>query len=197
MVKWSPKDRRWPLDCAFYVIMRHLLMKWFVLMENIHWICRCRKFWAAWKTGMWGNFQCIHNCTKTKEKSIWFHTEKHRRRFSNMNYLHLIRRFRSRRDLPDQEQVCIFCLKITKYGKRTNSCEPLRKAIELRADETIRTIATERSDERIMGLTSRDLVAAEAHYRTTCYRNYTRPSLKSHQAVRMSKTCMQKWKKKH
>lgn len=73
------------------------------------------------------------------------------------------------------DKVCIFCLKVTKYCKGTNSREPLRKAVELRDDQTIRTIATERSDERIMALTSRDIVAAKAHYHTACYRNYTRP----------------------
>ncbi|KAK7067579.1 hypothetical protein SK128_020590, partial [Halocaridina rubra] len=73
------------------------------------------------------------------------------------------------------DKVCILYLKVTKYCKGTNSRKPLRKAVELRADQTIRTIATACSGERIMGLTSRDLVAAEAHYHTTCYRNFTQP----------------------
>lgn len=73
------------------------------------------------------------------------------------------------------DKVYIFSLKIRTFYKGTNSREPLRRAVELRAGHTIRTIATERSDEGIMGLTSRNLVAEEVHYHTTWCRCCTQP----------------------
>ena len=61
------------------------------------------------------------------------------------------------------KEECIFCQK-TKYKKRTNTREDLIKARELRADKTLRETATKKGDSRIISLTSRDIVAAEAHY---------------------------------
>ena len=49
------------------------------------------------------------------------------------------------------------------------------KAAQLRVAETLRNIATEKCDHKIMTLTSREIVAAEAHYHRSCYRGYTRP----------------------
>lgn len=60
---------------------------------------------------------------------------------------------------------CIFCER-PKYVNRT--LEKLVKATQLRVDQTLRQIATERCDERILAITSRDIVAAEAHYHRTC-----------------------------
>ena len=45
-----------------------------------------------------------------------------------------------------------------------SSPEKLVKATQLRVDETLRNIATENCDHKIMSLTSREIVAAEAHY---------------------------------
>ena len=39
----------------------------------------------------------------------------------------------------------------------------------------IRTAAIEKKDSRVLAVVSRELVAAEAHYHRSCYRNYTRP----------------------
>lgn len=44
----------------------------------------------------------------------------------------------------------------------------------MRSDERIRMAATEKMDSRVLSLASRDLVAAEAHYHKSCYRDYTR-----------------------
>ena len=52
------------------------------------------------------------------------------------------------------------------------------KAAQLRVDETLRNIATEKCDHEIMALTSREIVVAEAHYHRSCYRGYTRPKSK-------------------
>lgn len=49
------------------------------------------------------------------------------------------------------------------------------KAAQLRVDETLRNIATKKCDHKIMALTSREIVAAEAHYHRSCYRGYARP----------------------
>ena len=72
---------------------------------------------------------------------------------------------------------CIFCQK-TKYKKGTNTLETLTQAQELRADKTLRERATKTGDSRIISLTSRDNVTAEAHYHWSCYRDYTRPDSK-------------------
>ena len=69
--------------------------------------------------------------------------------------------------------LCIFCEK-DKYVKGTNSKEKLVKCCELRADETIKQRALQICEANI--LASREVVAAEAHYHRTCYRDYTRPS---------------------
>lgn len=71
------------------------------------------------------------------------------------------------------DAVCIFCNKV-KFLKGSKSCETLTQAIQLRADKTLRDCATQKKDERILALTCRDIVAAEAHYHFSCYRNYTR-----------------------
>ena len=47
-------------------------------------------------------------------------------------------------------------------------------------DQTLRQIATEKCYERILAITSRDIVAAEAYYHRTCYREYTRPNHQQH-----------------
>lgn len=72
------------------------------------------------------------------------------------------------------KQECILCEK-DKYVRSSNSREKLVKAAQLRVDETLRNIATEKCDHKIMALTSREIVAAEAHYHRSCYRGYTRP----------------------
>jgi len=64
--------------------------------------------------------------------------------------------------------ICIFCEKV-KIVKGSKSCEKLTKAVELRADRTLIDGATQKGDNKIMAITSRDIVAAEAHYHTSCY----------------------------
>ena len=58
-------------------------------------------------------------------------------------------------------------------GARTR--DPLTQCVDLRADASIRKAAIAAGDSRIIGLASRDLVAAEAWYHGQCYRDYTRP----------------------
>ena len=72
------------------------------------------------------------------------------------------------------EAICIFCQKQNKYLKRDRSREPLIQCCELRSDASIRTAALQKNDGRILALASRELVAAEAHYHRSCYREYTR-----------------------
>ena len=59
-----------------------------------------------------------------------------------------------------------------KYVRSSNSRKKLVKVTQLRVDETLRNIATEKCDHKIVALTSREIVAAEAH---SCYHEYTRP----------------------
>ena len=49
----------------------------------------------------------------------------------------------------------------------------------MRADSSIRKIATQKNDSKILALGSRELVAAEACYHRTWYRSYTRPEASS------------------
>lgn len=71
------------------------------------------------------------------------------------------------------EKICIFCDKVVKYVNRQREF-PIQ-ATQLRSDLKLRDIATRKCDQKILKVTSRDIIAAEAHYHKTCYRNYTRP----------------------
>ena len=71
------------------------------------------------------------------------------------------------------KKECIFCDKV-KYMKNSRTREKLILASELRVDEKLRSISIQRNDQRIMAVTSRDIVAAEAHYHSSCYKDYTR-----------------------
>ena len=72
------------------------------------------------------------------------------------------------------DEECIFSGK-EKYVRSTNSREKLVKATQLRVDQTLRERAIRKCDEKILAITSRDIVAAEACYHRSCYRDYTRP----------------------
>lgn len=72
-------------------------------------------------------------------------------------------------------EKCIFCSK-DKYVRSLNSREKLVKAAQLRVDKTLRDTAVKKCDEKILAVTSRDIVAAQAHYHRSCYREYTRPT---------------------
>ena len=58
----------------------------------------------------------------------------------------------------------------TQKGARTR--DSLTQCVDLRADASIRKAAIAGGDSRIIGLASRDLVAAEAWYHRQCYRDY-------------------------
>ena len=45
----------------------------------------------------------------------------------------------------------------------------------------------EKQDNRILAVTSRDIVAAEAHYHNSCYGNYTRKAVKPQEFRRTSR----------
>lgn len=71
------------------------------------------------------------------------------------------------------EQKCIFCEK-DKCIKKTSTREKLSKAVDLRADATLRECAIRKCDTKMIAIVSRDIVAAEAQYHFSCYREYTR-----------------------
>lgn len=66
------------------------------------------------------------------------------------------------------DKFCSFCEKKSKYVKGTHSREPLIQAVE-----AIRDTAVKNRDERLLAITSRDIVAAEAHYHASSYKLYT------------------------
>ena len=74
--------------------------------------------------------------------------------------------------------VCIFCDKQSKYLKGKHTRDPLRCCSQFRVDSRIRTIARERHDSKILSLASDELIAKEARYHTSCYKEYTRPRKK-------------------
>ena len=50
----------------------------------------------------------------------------------------------------------------------------LHQSRELRSDEKVRRAAMNKMNDKILAITSRELVAAKAHYHNSCYRNFTR-----------------------
>ena len=65
------------------------------------------------------------------------------------------------------------------FVKRPNTLkepklEVLIQCVDLRADSTIRRAAVGKNDPRILAIVTRELVAAEACYHKSCYRDYTR-----------------------
>ena len=77
------------------------------------------------------------------------------------------------------EPVCIFCNKV-KFMKNPKSREKLIQAVQLRADHALRQCAILNEDSRIVAITSRDIVATEAHYHASCYKSYTNIKTKEH-----------------
>ena len=74
------------------------------------------------------------------------------------------------------KRVCIFCDKVSKYAKGKDVRKKLIQGVDqLRADENIRKTALAKNDSKLLAIVSRDLVAVEACYHGTCYREYTRP----------------------
>ena len=72
------------------------------------------------------------------------------------------------------EKKCIFCDKASKYLKKSNTREPLIICRELRADSKIRAYAEYTGDTRLLGLIGcHEMVAAEAHYHISCYKQCT------------------------
>ena len=85
------------------------------------------------------------------------------------------------------ERICIFCEKAN-FLKGTRNREPLVQCRDMRADSSIRKMATLKNDSKILSLVSRELIAAEACYHKACYRSYTRPDASSYQhAMREAK----------
>eukprot|EP00058_Branchiostoma_floridae_P000336 XP_002585824.1 hypothetical protein BRAFLDRAFT_111039 [Branchiostoma floridae] len=64
---------------------------------------------------------------------------------------------------------------VYKYIRGTNTREALIiQCVDLRADNAIRNAVLRKNDSKILAIASRELVAAEACYHKTCYRDYTR-----------------------
>ena len=72
-----------------------------------------------------------------------------------------------------------FSVKKPKFLKGTRNREPLVQCQDMRADSSIRKMATLKNDSKILDLVSRELIAAEACYHRTCYGSYTRPDASS------------------
>ncbi|CAH3148276.1 unnamed protein product, partial [Porites evermanni] len=71
------------------------------------------------------------------------------------------------------ERICVYCEK-AKYLKGTKTREAIIQCVDLRADSTIGRAAMGKNDPRILAIVTRELVAAEACYHKSWYRDYTR-----------------------
>ena len=73
--------------------------------------------------------------------------------------------------LPKDE--CLFC---ESSRKRTHGREEKRiKYVTKNADQSIRAAAQRKQDHKLLGkILNGDLIAREAHYHTSCQKNYTR-----------------------
>ena len=72
------------------------------------------------------------------------------------------------------ERKCLFCKKVTKYERSTNTKERLYTITEFRACESIKLASKLHKDEMLMALSTEDLIAKEAVYHRSCYRDYTK-----------------------
>ncbi len=70
---------------------------------------------------------------------------------------------------------CIFCGATSKYIKGSRTRETVIHCLQLRGDQSVRDAAIRKCDEKILALTSREILAAEAHYHGSCYKLYTKP----------------------
>ena len=68
-------------------------------------------------------------------------------------------------------ELCLFC-EGKKYTK-TRAIEPLRKCEQMRVKETIKQAAFKKNDFKMVAIASEDLIASEARYHATCYKQYT------------------------
>lgn len=64
--------------------------------------------------------------------------------------------------------------------KSPKSRETVIQVVQLRADATLGHCAILNDDARILAITSRDTVAAEAHYHASCYKSYTNIKTSDH-----------------
>ena len=78
-----------------------------------------------------------------------------------------------RRKCEKQPAYCMFCQK-TKLVKGTNTKEKLYLCVEMRAHKVICEARLFYDNERIAALCSGDLIAKEAAFHKTCYRDSTR-----------------------
>lgn len=78
-----------------------------------------------------------------------------------------------RREFEKLPKTCIFCKK-DKFMKSSKTREKLRLCQEFRADETMRKAAVLREDADMLAICSDELIAKEAMYHHTCYKNYVK-----------------------
>ena len=68
-----------------------------------------------------------------------------------------------------------FCDKASKYKKGSKTLEKMKCCAEQCADERIWQIATVKHDSKIISINSDELVAKEAKYHSSCYKDYAHP----------------------
>ena len=128
------------------------------------------------------NFDAILNlCEYDYDSKLWYHRNCHSSFTHKKTLASLSSKedssagtdpWKSLRDGPSSsrvmDKICIFCDKKTKYITGSKTREPLMQSLELRSDDKVRQAAIRQFDNKILAITSRELVAAEAHYHKTC-----------------------------
>lgn len=135
--------------------------------QNKMYNSECRKRFCHKKT-----LEKISNVPQTKMEVVQLDGNSERKQ--------ALRQAASQRD----KDICIFCNKENRYILGGYQKDKLTKAQDLRADTTLRKIATSKCDTNILRITSTDIVAQGAHYHRLCYRDYVRGS-----SINASKKC--------
>ena len=71
------------------------------------------------------------------------------------------------------QKKCIFCNKVSKYSKENRTREKLTLCQTISVDDKVRRSALENHDIQHISLSTKELIAKEAYYHSSCYSTYT------------------------
>ena len=71
------------------------------------------------------------------------------------------------------QQRCIFCNKGSKYSKGNRTSKKLTLCQTLSVDDKVRRSALENRNMQLISLSTKELIAKEAYYHSSCYSTYT------------------------
>ena len=71
------------------------------------------------------------------------------------------------------QQRCIFCNKVSNYSKGNRTSKKLTLCQTLSVDDKVRRSALENRNMQLISLSTKELIAKEAYYHSSCYSTYT------------------------